>query len=362
MVTRAHLETVLQAAGEQYAVLPLQGEASALITRRGGRVLGIFPTPESDNLLWTNDDAFASPAHFEAFVKAGKWNLGGERIWIAPEIQYNVRDRRDFWGTLSVPPQMDPGEYQLTNGTRQEKHPFVALGNEITLSAYNLGEGEQKIWLSRLYTPVTNPLRSIIQQESWLQDVVYCGYQQDVALDGEQTNAYSEAWNLVQVIAGGQLLIPCAPVVEASDYFGSVPEEARQLHQGDMPHLRLSLTGQRQYKIGYKVFSMTGRMGYWRTLPDGRESVLIRSFFNNPSNLYAEEPPDLPGVNGHSVHVYNDGGEFGGAQSFGEMECTGTTIRGDLRSTADDSFVMWVYVGEAQAIRRIIHLLLGVRL
>ncbi len=367
MATLAHLEAILREAGEHYHILALTDTASALVTQRGGRILGIFPTPAGDNLLWTNSAAFDSLTTFQEFVAAGYWNLGGERIWIAPEIQYNVRDRRDFWGTLHVPPQMDPGVYRLNQHDSEDgREAYLRLSAEIVLTAYALATGEQSLSIERIITPVPNPLNAFSQVESWMQDVVYCGYKQQVMLDGEHTTAFSEAWNLVQVKAGGELIIPCAPIVEASDYFGSVPEEARQIHGGDAPHLRLNITGQRQYKIGYKAVSMTGRMGYIHTLPDGHAYLLIRAFFNNPSNIYAEEPPELPGNNGHSVHVYNDGGELGGAASFGEMESSGHTVHGKSRQgcdkTANDTFVMWAYIGALDSIKRIAHLLLGVNL
>jgi hypothetical protein len=361
----AHYERVLSEAGERYHVLPLQGEACALITQRGGRVLGLFPTPDSENLFWTNSAAFESVEAFKKFTSDGGWNLGGERIWIAPEIQYNVRDRNDFWGTLSVPPQMDPGEYQSELYSDNERRHVTLYRGDIDLQAYNLSTTSQWLWIERYLYPTPNPLRTL-SITALMHDVAYLGYHQHVILDGERTTAYSEAWNLVQLNAGGQLIIPCMPFVEASDYFGSVPEEARQLHYNDVPHLRLNITGKQQYKIGYKSACMTGRMAYHHTLPDGREYLLIRSFFNNPSNVYAEEPPHLPGVNGHSVHVYNDGGEFGGENAFGEMEVTGKTIHGGSRLSCDDTafddFIMWVYVGAPEAIRHIAHLLLGVKL
>jgi hypothetical protein len=128
-------------------------------------------------------------------------------------------------------------------------------------------------------------------------------------------------------------------------------------------HLRLRITGKRQYKVGYKAASMTGRMGYWNTLPNGREYILVRQFFNNPSSFYAEEPPDKPGETGHSVHVYNDGGQFGGENSFGELECSGQTIGGRTgRQASTDNFLMWAYTGSPEAIRRIARILIGVSL
>jgi hypothetical protein len=357
MPTRTHYETILQSANEPYLVLPLQGEAAALITQRGGRVLGIFPTPESDNLLWTNSEAFASPERFAAFLEQGSWNLGGERVWIAPEIMYNVQDRSDFWGSINVPSLMDPGAYTL------EQHAsLVRLHTQMRLTAYNIGEGQQEVAVDRRVVAVRDPLLSLSRS---LPDLHYCGYQHQVKLRTATADLAVESWNLVQVKAGGQLIIPCLPEVTVSDYFGSVPDEVRTVLQSDTSYLRLYLDGKRQYKIGYQSVSVTGRMGYWQPMDNGHAVLLVRSFFNNPSNRYAEEPQDVPGKNGHSIHVYNDGGEFGGEQSFGEMECSGTTIDAAAAlpdNTATDTFVMWIYTGPDAAVRCAAHLLLGVHL
>ncbi|RPI57998.1 MAG: hypothetical protein EHM56_02890, partial [Chloroflexi bacterium] len=81
-----------------YGVLSLQGGWSAVISQRGGRILGPFPTVDSEGLFWINS-AWSQPESFRQFLASGNWNLGGDRVWIAPEIQYSVKDRRDYWGT-----------------------------------------------------------------------------------------------------------------------------------------------------------------------------------------------------------------------------------------------------------------------
>ena len=75
---------------------------------------------------------------------------------------------------------------------------------------------------------------------------------------------------------------------------------------------------------------------------------------------YAEEPPQVPGCRGHSIHVYNDGGMFGG---FGEMECNARTIGGGTgRSTSTDQMVLWLYVGADDPVKRIARHLLGIEI
>lgn len=330
--------------------MALQNGMRVLLTQRGARVLGLFPTPDAENLLWTNS-ALDDAAHLRDFITGGGWNLGGERCWIAPEIQYNVRDRNDFFGTLATPPAIDPGHYEMTVQANA-----VYYEQEIALEAYNIASGEKRLRVSRAVRPVPNPLPDAV-----MDGAHYGGYEQTATLtELNATPIMSEIWNLVQLNAGGTLLIPVIGDAQYSEYFGSPPDDAKYA-QGN--HLRIAITGERQFKVGYKSVCISGRMGYWNRLADGREYLLVRCFFNNPSSIYAEEPPDKPGVTGHSVHVYNDGGEFGGARRFGEMECSGQTIGGRSGKTSStDTFVMWAYTGTSAAIRRIAGMLLGVAL
>ena len=131
MATLKQLAHVFSSVGERIAVLPLQNGMAALLTQRGARVLGLFTSPDSENLLWTHS-ATSEAVQLQAFIGAGNWNLGGERCWIAPELQYNVRDRGDFWGTLTVPEMIDPGKYSF-NATEHS----VRWEQEMRLQAYN---------------------------------------------------------------------------------------------------------------------------------------------------------------------------------------------------------------------------------
>ena len=177
----------------------------------------------------------------------------------------------------------------------------------------------------------------------------------DQIFEDKADGILSEVWNLVQLNPGGELIIPASPRVEYTDYFEPV-DAAHQTIAAN--HVRLRITGQQRYKVGYKAAHLTGRLAYLNRLDAGRSYLIVRNFFNNPSAGYAEEPAGRPGRNGHSVHVYNDGGGFGG---FGELECTGQTIGGATgRAASMDRMVFWLYVGAHARLREIAVHLLGV--
>ena len=62
------------------------------------------------------------------------------------------------------------------------------------------------------------------------------------------------------------------------------------------------------------------------------------------------------GCRGLSVHVYNDGGVFGG---FGEPDCNGRTIGGKMGASGSDEFAFWFFKGAEAKVRRLSEALLG---
>ncbi len=335
-----------------YGELDLHGEAKLLVLARGGRIVGPFLTPASDTLLWVADVLADSDA-LGQFVRGGQWMIGGERVWVAPEIQFNVRDRHNFWGTLAVPPQMDPGDFQLdTHGDGWRLRQIMAL------PVYNLAHGVKELALERLIHPVANPLANVHDSATLLDGVTYAGYEQVVTLSQmKPDDILCQSWNVVPVWPGGRLIIPCTPAAEVNDYFEPVDDQCLARHDH---YLAFHLTGARRFKVGVKAAQTFGRLGYFHRLDSGDAYLLVRNFFNNPSSPYADEPPHAPGAAGDSIHVYNDGGGFGG---FGEMECQGQAIGGRTgRFTSTDQQVLWAYAGPADKVARIAWYLLGVNL
>jgi hypothetical protein len=289
-----------------YGELDLQSGVKLLVLERGGRVFGPFLTPESNTLLWVSS-ALADSEALTQFIVDNQWNAGGERIWVAPEIQFNVSDRKDFWGTISIPVQMDPGDWRL---------------------------------------------------DEQLDGVTYAGYEQIVTLrEAKHDDIMSQSWNVTPVWPGGRIIIPSTPAVEVSDYFEPIDDQhlARHGH-----YIALQVTGDRRYKVGVKAAQTFGRLGYFHRRDDGSAYLIVRNYFNNPSSPYVEEPPQTPGGGGDSIHVYNDGGLFGG---FGELECHGQTIGGHTgRTSSTDQQILWVYSGPTDKVARIGWQLLGVEL
>lgn len=350
-ITLDQCTAALDANGIRYGVFALQAGAQALISEYAGHVLGPFIGPGGESILWTNP-ALAGADALGKFVAARDWNIGGDRIWIAPEIQYNCTDRTDFWGTLDLPKQMDPGSYTLS-----QADGGWTLAQEVTLQAHNLNTGSKTLHVTRAFRAAPDPLRRLNAYEELVDGVAYAGYEQLVTLtDTEPNDILSESWSLAQVNPGGVLWIPATARAEVTDYYEPIDEEHLQRVPG---LLRINITARRQFKIGLQAAQVFGRMAYANRLDDGRAYLVIRSFHVNPSAEYTEEPAHLVGRSGHAMHVYNDNGMFGG---FGEMECQGQAIGGALgRSEDTDQYLLWYYIGAPQKIDAIFATLIGAR-
>jgi hypothetical protein len=343
----------LEENGLPYGVLPLQNGVTVIITQRGGRIYGPYLSLDGEGLFWISP-VWSKPDSFGEFLKSGNWNQGGDRVWIAPEIQYSVRDRADYWGTIAQPPQVDPGTYRL----EQPKAGQWKLSQDMVLQAWNLASGQKELHLERLIRRVEDPLRNLGAYSRLIDGVLFAGYEQVVTLSETRLDdIMSEAWDLIQLNPGGELLIPASPEVEMTDYYRPIDES---LYARYPNHLRLQLTGRRQYKVGIKAAHTFGRLGYFNALGDGRATLIVRNYFNNPSVPYTEEPDFPVGCRGHSIHVYNDGGEFGG---FAELEVNLPTIGGETgRSISTDHLVLWLYVGAPEKVKAIALHLLGIEI
>lgn len=352
-ITFRQVTDCLEGSKLAYRVLTLENDVALIISQHGGRIFGPFLSPDSESLFWMNR-AFGHPDFFKEFLSSGDWNQGGDRVWIAPEIQYTIWDRNDFWGSYHFPKEMDPGQYAMHQLEPGQWH----LSTDLTLSAHNLASGEKELHLERLIKRVENPLRSLTDYQTLMDGVIFAGYEQIVSLsESKSDDIMSEAWSLIQLNPGGELLIPAAPHVEFTDYFEPVDENLQAIRKD---HVRLKITGDRQYKVGYKSAHVYGRLAYFNQLHDDGAYLIVRNFFNNPSMPYVEEPPHIPGCRGHSIHIYNDDGNAGG---FGEIECNAQTIGGlSGRSASTDQMVLWLYVGASEKIEKLVPQLIGVEL
>lgn len=327
-----------------YTVVDLGNNANIIITQYGGRILGPFLNG-GPSLTWINP-CLNSKDSFESFCKQKEWNLGGDRIWLAPENQYNVPDENDFWGSYTVPAKMDPGNYTLT----ENQYGQSVLSQDMTLEVFRQTAKEKELNIERMIKPVGNPLGSLDDSCP-----AFFGYEHQIMLSEKANDGVkSEAWNQLQFSPVGTLYIPTTASAKYTEYYDSIEEG----YQAITPtHVELKIDAKKSFKVGYKSVFTIGRTGYISSCGDD-SYLMIRSFGNDISGDYLKHPTGRPDESGHALHVYHDDGGFG---QFAEHECSCTPIGGNCgRGMSMDRIYTMFYVGEIEKLHSVKRMLLGI--
>jgi hypothetical protein len=251
-------------------------------------------------------------------------------------------------------PQVDPGNY----GLKQVKPGQWSLSQDMNLNVNFSTTKRKGLHLERLIYRAEDPLRKLSNYVDLADGITFFGYEQRMTLsETRHDDLLSQTWSLVQLNPGGMLLISTLPNVEYTCYYEPVDDDIHSIHNY---YVRLKITGDRRYKLGYKAVHILGRLAYFNHLNNDRAYLIVRNFFNNPSAPYPDEPYHLPGHQGDSIHIYNDDGGLGG---FGELECQGQAIGGETgKSITTDQMVLWFYVGAPNKVKKIVNHLIGVEL
>jgi hypothetical protein len=346
--TRAVVEQRLSEANIPFSRVALAGGATLIVSSYGARVYGPFFTEQAASINWM-PAAFANAQQFQQLIASGFWNVGGERVWVGPEIRYMITDRADYWGSYTMPPQLDPGQHELAAA-----HSGAQLTSSFTLESHLEPRGSVAFEMELVVASTENPLRTLPNFEHDFAAILFAGYTSDVTLGQRSAAAIvSESWILNQVAGGGTALIPAVSEAEITDYYEAVGDSLERVDGG----FAVALTGSQRFKIGVKSAHNFGRLGHY--VERGDDSLLIvRDFLNDPGQHYSEEPDFSPGVRGDSLHLYNDDGGLGG---FAELEARGRTVglvAGHTTST--DRFTTWCYSGSETELARVAKSLLGI--
>jgi len=198
----------LAKAGVKFGELPLAGGARLLVTEHWGKAFGPFENEADPGTLWISGKA-ADERSLQAMVEGGDWCVGGDRLWLAPEVQFNIVDREgwDQAGAYVLPRSIDPGHYRLSVDDRSS----ITLTQTIEAQLFNLASGVKRVWVRRRFYPALDPLSSCGAYGEVRGDVRYTGYSEELAVeDLSGGEASVEAWNLLQVRPGGVVILPLA--------------------------------------------------------------------------------------------------------------------------------------------------------
>lgn len=297
--------------GNSVAELKGSEGGSILVLPLGGRVLGLFTQDDNENFFWVNP-ALTDKTNAMEFFKGNGWkNTGGDRTWVGPEVDIFIKDVLKAWDTYEIPSALDPGKYTL-----QKYGNTLRLFIQPRLILHRLHK-EIEFDLSKEIYAVPNPLRNNRATRNLTMELYYIGYEQITALNilsEIERGVCIDIWNLIQLPAGGKLLIPTIGEAKSRLYFGSMG--TNHLHVTPN-YIQITLDARKQYKIGIKAASLIGRAGYLRHVKEDIWTLVVRNFFINPSGEYVDVPWDDERDFGYAFQCYNDDGSSGG---FGELE------------------------------------------
>ena len=317
-----------------------------LLLGSGGRILGLFPPSSGENFIWTNPD-LQDPKTAAAIYEGDGWhNSGGDRTWLAPEVDIFFPDYPDVsrhW----EPPQIDSDNYEISQ-TPDE----CSLSKRLTLWLARPRQ-EVELELTKSVSAALNPLRR--EQGIELSSVEYAGY--TLSTTFRVVRASGEGgfplgiWNLLQLPHGGDMLVALHSKTQPRVFFGSVP--AKNLEVTDhLVKFKCDLEG--EHKIAVRAAAVTGRAGYmWQS--DGRWSLVIRNFFVNPSGDYVDCPAKDEKDLGYAFEAVNVNSALG---KFCELEYHAPAITYPRSSKSHDLSQVWAFRGTLEAVRRIAHALL----
>ena len=233
----------------------------------------------------------------------GDWNVGGDRLWVSPEVTWYCKSRNKLDSSqYFVPTAMDDGRWE----TQRRAPGCLEIRQRFTLRHHPARAGV-RVEMARCFRIINLP------DAPFFSTHVAYHTDNDLWVRSRTVSAPINLWSLIQVPPGGELIIPCRTKPAFRAYFGPLD---RRWWSVSGKTIRFRITGQASYKIGVAPDLVTGRIAYARPV-GGARLVIYRAFFPQPWRDYCDVPPTALKSRGDAVQAYNDNGKLGG---FGEVE------------------------------------------
>lgn len=327
MSSAGRLVNAIEGAGKEVLFLRMPDGSGTLVLPHGGRVLGLFSASCEENFFWTSP-LLDSAETARAFFESTDWhNSGGDRTWIAPEVDVFFPDYPDltrYW----QPRELDPGSYSV-----QMEDPWPRLTNRLSLVFSRTGQRVSMEIVKRI-APAPDPVQS--------DALEYAGYTLYTSLTLQAESACRLGlWNLLQLTHPGEFLVPTVSRPEVSVYFGMVEPDDLEISEHLLRYQACKPGG---HKLGIGCAFLSGRAGYLYRDERGL-CLVVRQFHVNPSGVYVDVPwrePNGPGTAFQACNVNS------GIGRFNELEYHAPAIGGpDGPHSCDDTSVVWGFRGRA---------------
>lgn len=310
-------------------------------------MLGLFMPGTDENVLWTNPALATAESATAYFARCGWPNPGGDRTWLAPEIELFIGDVKQAVKTYAVQPALDPGHWILESATAAG----VSLVNEtrVRLHRQNRDVG---VRLAKTYSVAPNPLEDVIGLQ-------YAGYTLATTLEVESQPGVPTRlgiWNLLQLPQPGTMWIPTRAPARPHVVFGALAADELTVTPG-LVRWNMAPSGE-DAKISLKPPPLMGRVGYSRASDTpGMHDLVVREFLVGAERDYVDAlwaPPHEAGWAFQACCVRN------GAECFNELEyhAPAVTARSGEAVIRDESRV-WAFRGPEESVAMAARQLLG---
>ncbi|MCF1711143.1 hypothetical protein L0V05_20250 [Tabrizicola sp. J26] len=297
-LARTELIGCLEDHGFHVVLLDLGQGLTLVATTAGGRIFGPY-LDDLDILGWT-----PALTEFDAALGSGQWNIGGERIWLAPERMFNFTDPQAMLETYRVDPALDPGTWQL-----QAEADGMVLSARMIVNRTD-GGADMDLMISRRVVPLAVSGASGIGP-------IRGGYRQSITVEGDPEGPPVVPWLIRQVPLGGQARLSAKGSGAGQCVFGDPPPEALSPMDGQWcvpfgPRGFFKTTYARQ-SLGH------GGLSYAMAGSSMASVLEFRPSLAAPRD-YPETLPRDPGGPGQAAALFRDDGRFG---TYGELEMYG---------------------------------------
>ena len=344
---KSELVHILESIGKAPEIIQNPEGASIVILPYGGRILGLYPPTTDENLLWTNPRLSDPKTAAEYFASHDWHNSGGDRTWLAPELDFFFPEFPDT-SIYFQPRQLDPGNYRVTYADKRS----VCIENQLELRAYR-----SKRDLSLDITKTVSASACPLTDSALTSDVEYAGYTVRSSLEIDGTTAdpcFVGLWHLLQLPSRGEMVIPIHTRTEPTVFFGDIPNG--DLRVEDCA-IRYRMGAEGEQKISVPAAALTGRAGYHYRSEDERVLV-VRDFAVDPSGEYHDVSSTRQDEGGFAFQACNINSLLG---SFAELEHHVPAIGGSTgRTRSDEECQVWSFRGPEESIARIATSLFGI--
>lgn len=338
-----YLAEVLENCGKKIVERRFPDGTMLLAMPYGGRIIGLCTANNEQNFFWTNP-ALTSHNQAQLFFCKDQWhNSGGDRTWLAPELEIFFPQYPDL-GVYQQPEELDPGHFRLC----QQPDSLSFL----TTFSVQLFRSRQVLQLSlqKTLTAADNPLP--------MAGVEYAGFTSATTLkilDAAPLNAGPVGlWNLMQMPCGGQMLIAARKKCNPFMVFGQASD-----HDFDVSDslCRYNVTTDGSCKFSLQADEIAGRAGYVYAV-EGQHVLAIRNFTVTPAASYIDVPFDRPELTGFAFQGCKINKTHWG--SFCEVEYHAPAIgAGTGKVECRDVCQTWAFRGEQSKIENIAKSLFG---